>query len=132
MGKLRELLGARGMVEGRDYKFIDEVRSPSGASQGPHVHTTLTPEGMQQYQQSAYDLNRVRDRPQISRTRRASRCRRAGPRRPRHAVRAPSSAEKLSAAASGYPKVGGTPSANDGSATHGLRRGFNAWMPPRP
>ena len=58
MGKLRELFDARGMVEGRDYKFIDEVRNPiGGITKGPHVHTTLTPEGMQRYQQSAYDVN---------------------------------------------------------------------------
>ena len=52
MTKQRELFASRGMVEGRDYKFIDEVRRPSGHATGPHLHTQLTPEGMRRYQQS--------------------------------------------------------------------------------
>jgi len=52
MAKQRELFSSRGMVEGRDYSFIDEVRKPSGHATGPHVHTQLTPEGMRRYQQS--------------------------------------------------------------------------------
>lgn len=45
MTKQRGLLSARGLVEGRDYKFIDEVRNPSAHATGPHVHVQLTPEG---------------------------------------------------------------------------------------
>ena len=52
MAKQRELFASRGMVEGRDYKFIDEVRKPSGHATGPHLHTQLTPQGMQRYRQA--------------------------------------------------------------------------------
>ena len=52
MAKQRDMFAARGMVEGRDYSFIDEVRRPSGHATGPHLHTQLTPEGMQRYQTS--------------------------------------------------------------------------------
>ena len=52
MAKQREMFAKRGMVEGRDYTFKDEVRNPSGHATGKHLHTQLTPEGMQRYQQS--------------------------------------------------------------------------------
>jgi hypothetical protein len=51
---IRELLDARGLQQGRDYRIIDEVRNPSGWATGPHVHTQFTEEGMQRYQQQAY------------------------------------------------------------------------------
>jgi hypothetical protein len=57
MNKIRELFGARGMTEGRggDYFFIDEARNPiPGITQGAHLHTTLTPQGMEKYQEQAY------------------------------------------------------------------------------
>jgi hypothetical protein len=50
MEKQRKLLTARGLVEGKDYSFLDEVRHPSPHATGPHLHTQMTPEGMQKYQ----------------------------------------------------------------------------------
>jgi hypothetical protein len=52
MARIRAQMAKRGMVEGRDYKIIDEVRNPSGHASGPHVHTQMTPEGMTRYRQS--------------------------------------------------------------------------------
>jgi hypothetical protein len=43
--KQRQIFASQGMVEGRDYKIIDEVRNPSAHATGPHVHVELTPEG---------------------------------------------------------------------------------------
>ena len=54
MGKIRELLNARGLQEGTDYRIIDEVRSPSGWATAAHIHTQFTEGGMQKYQQQAY------------------------------------------------------------------------------
>lgn len=45
MARQRELLTSRGLVEGRDYKIIDEVRNPARHATGPHIHVQLTPEG---------------------------------------------------------------------------------------
>lgn len=45
ISKQRELLTARGLVEGRDYRIIDEVRNPTRHATGPHIHVQLTPEG---------------------------------------------------------------------------------------
>jgi hypothetical protein len=53
MAKQRELFDKRGMQEGRDYKFIDEVRNPSGHATGPHVHVQLTDSGIGNYQGQA-------------------------------------------------------------------------------
>jgi len=52
MAKIRDQMSARGLVEGRDYKILDEVRRPSGHATGPHVHTQMTPEGMKRYRDS--------------------------------------------------------------------------------
>jgi hypothetical protein len=57
MAGIRELMNARGLVEGKDYKVLDEVRNPSAWATGPHVHTQMTEQGMQKYQESAYDVN---------------------------------------------------------------------------
>jgi hypothetical protein len=54
IGKIRELLNPRGLVEGRDYVINDEVRHPAGWATGPHVHTQFTEEGMQRYQDRVY------------------------------------------------------------------------------
>jgi hypothetical protein len=49
MAKIRAQMAGRGLVEGQDYKIIDEVRRPSAWATAPHVHTQLTPEGMKRY-----------------------------------------------------------------------------------
>jgi len=49
IAKIRTQMAARGLVEGQDYKILDEVRKPSAWATGPHVHTQLTPEGMKRY-----------------------------------------------------------------------------------
>jgi hypothetical protein len=54
IGQIRELLNARGLQEGTDYRIIDEVRNPSRHATGPHVHTQFTEQGMQKYQQQVY------------------------------------------------------------------------------
>jgi hypothetical protein len=54
MNQIRGLLNPRGLVEGQDYRIIDEVRHPSGWATGPHVHTQFTEEGMRKYQQQVY------------------------------------------------------------------------------
>ena len=50
MAKQREIFAKRGMEEGRDYRFIDEVRNPSGHATGPHVHVEMTESGISGYQ----------------------------------------------------------------------------------
>ena len=52
--QIRTLLNARGLVEGQDYRIIDEVRNPSPWATGKHIHTQFTDEGMQKYQQNVY------------------------------------------------------------------------------
>jgi len=52
MAKQREIFARHGMVEGRDYKFRDEVRNPVGYATGKHLHTQLTPQGAKRYAQS--------------------------------------------------------------------------------
>jgi hypothetical protein len=39
MEKIRGLMSERGLVQGRDYKFVDEVRHRSPMWTGPHLHT---------------------------------------------------------------------------------------------
>ena len=45
MAKQREIFTKLGFQEGRDYKIMDEVRSPAGHATGPHIHVQLTAEG---------------------------------------------------------------------------------------
>ena len=52
MARQRELFKARGLEEGRDYSFIDEVRNKSAWATGKHVHAQMTPSGMARYQES--------------------------------------------------------------------------------
>jgi hypothetical protein len=54
IARIKELMGARGLVLGTDYKILDEVRNPSAWATGPHVHTQFLPEGMAKYQQNVY------------------------------------------------------------------------------
>src|SRR4029077_9172069 len=42
ISKVRELLDARGLQLGQDYKILDEVRSPSRHATAPHVHVQFT------------------------------------------------------------------------------------------
>ena len=49
MAKIRAQMASRGLVEGQDYKILDEVRRPSAWATAKHVHTQLTPEGMKRY-----------------------------------------------------------------------------------
>jgi hypothetical protein len=52
MAKIRARMTARGLVEGRDYNILDEVRRPSGHATAKHIHTAMTPEGMKRYQEA--------------------------------------------------------------------------------
>lgn len=45
MAKIRAMMAAKGLVEGRDYKILDEVRNPSSWATGPHIHTEFTASG---------------------------------------------------------------------------------------
>lgn len=63
MAKQREVFTKMGMQEGRDYKIIDEVRSPAGHATGPHIHVQLTGEGeaRQRTAQAAQGGDRARE-----------------------------------------------------------------------
>lgn len=52
MKKIRTMMAGRGLEYGRDYTMIDEVRRPFGHTTAPHVHTQLTPQGMQRYREA--------------------------------------------------------------------------------
>lgn len=45
MAKIQAMMAAKGLVEGRDFKILDEVRNPSGWATGPHIHTEFTASG---------------------------------------------------------------------------------------
>jgi hypothetical protein len=61
MQRQRERFAKQGLVEGRDYKMINEAdpsqRSPWAT--GPHVHVEMTPEGVARSQQAKPDVPRA-------------------------------------------------------------------------
>lgn len=47
MAEQRQRLTAKGLVEGRDFSLLDEVRKPSGHATGKHVHLSFSQPGIE-------------------------------------------------------------------------------------